>query len=81
MCFLYHSERATALKQTTDKVKETLEDTERAQTAAREKIKEAESDLNQTKQQIEDVSTYTFKIPMCPLDNQVFSSLLNQICV
>uniref|UniRef100_A0A8C2GF66 Laminin, beta 1b n=1 Tax=Cyprinus carpio TaxID=7962 RepID=A0A8C2GF66_CYPCA len=40
----------------TDEVKETLEDTERAQTAAGEKLKEVERDMNQTKQQIADVS-------------------------
>ncbi|XP_067248417.1 laminin subunit beta-1b isoform X1 [Chanodichthys erythropterus] len=44
------NERATALKQTTDEVKETLEDTERAQTAASEKLNEVKSDINQTKE-------------------------------
>lgn len=62
------SETATALKQATDKAKETLEDTEHAQTAAGEKLKEVERDMNQTKQQITDVSIYTFKIPMRPLN-------------
>uniref|UniRef100_A0A672T8Y9 Laminin subunit beta-1-like n=1 Tax=Sinocyclocheilus grahami TaxID=75366 RepID=A0A672T8Y9_SINGR len=52
----------------TDEAKETLEDTERAQTAAGGKLKEAERDVNQTKQQITDVSIYTFKIPMRPLN-------------
>ncbi len=65
---MYHSETATALKQATDKAKETLEDTERAQTAAGEKLKEVERDMNQTKQQITDVSIYSFKIPMRPLN-------------
>uniref|UniRef100_A0A671S6I9 Laminin subunit beta-1-like n=1 Tax=Sinocyclocheilus anshuiensis TaxID=1608454 RepID=A0A671S6I9_9TELE len=62
------NETATALKQATDEAKETLEDTERAQTAAGEKLKEVERDVNQTKQQITDVSIYTFKIPMRPLN-------------
>uniref|UniRef100_A0A9J7YFL6 Laminin, beta 1b n=1 Tax=Cyprinus carpio carpio TaxID=630221 RepID=A0A9J7YFL6_CYPCA len=53
------NERATALKQATDEVKETLEDTERAQTAAGEKLKEVERDMNQTKQQIADVQSKT----------------------
>ncbi|XP_026065723.1 laminin subunit beta-1-like isoform X1 [Carassius auratus] len=52
-------ERATALKQATDEVKETLEDTERAQTAASEKLKEVEKGINQTKHQIADVQSKT----------------------
>ncbi|XP_016143426.1 laminin subunit beta-1b [Sinocyclocheilus grahami] len=53
------NETATALKQATDEAKETLEDTERAQTAAGGKLKEAERDVNQTKQQITDVQSKT----------------------
>lgn len=52
------SERATALKQATDEVKETQEDTERAKTSASGKLKEAESDMTQTKEQIATVSIH-----------------------
>lgn len=54
------SESATALKQATDGVKEALEDTERAQTAASGKLKEVESDMTQTKEQITAVSIHVF---------------------
>uniref|UniRef100_A0A673NAS1 Laminin subunit beta-1-like n=1 Tax=Sinocyclocheilus rhinocerous TaxID=307959 RepID=A0A673NAS1_9TELE len=66
----------------TDEAKETLEDTERAQTAAGEKLKEVERDVNQTKQQITDVSIYTFKIPMRALNiiSVFFTSYLTK-CV
>uniref|UniRef100_A0A8C1ZMK2 Laminin, beta 1b n=1 Tax=Cyprinus carpio TaxID=7962 RepID=A0A8C1ZMK2_CYPCA len=66
------NERATALKQATDEVKETLEDTEHAQTAASEKLKQVQSDLNQTKQQITEVSIYTFKISVSFKHNLCF---------
>lgn len=69
---MYHSERATALKQATDEVKETLEDTEHAQTAASEKLKQVQSDLNETKQQITEVSIYTFKISVSFKHNLCF---------
>lgn len=60
MLCVYDSERATALKQATDEVKETLEDTERAKTAASGKLKEAESDMTPTKVQIAIVSIHIF---------------------
>lgn len=53
------NKKATILKHTSDEVKKTLEDTDRAQTAANEKIKAAERDLNQTNQQITSVQSKT----------------------
>lgn len=78
MCVLcvYHSERGTALKQTTDEVKETLEDIERAQTAASEKLKEVKSDMNQTKEQITAVSICIFKNLYVPFKHYQFFLIL-----
>lgn len=78
MCFVcvYHSERATALKQTSDEVKETLEDTERAQTAASEKLEEVKSDINQTNEQITTVSIYIFKNPYVAFKHYQFFLIL-----
>ncbi|XP_059361476.1 laminin subunit beta-1b isoform X2 [Carassius carassius] len=81
------NDRATALKQGTDEVKETLEDTERAQTAASEKLKEVEKDINQTKQQIADVQSKTeateFKLSsstrtLLDLEREEFDSLIQR---
>ncbi|XP_051974136.1 laminin subunit beta-1-like isoform X2 [Xyrauchen texanus] len=53
------SERTTALKQATDEIRETLDDTERAQSAASEKLKEAESDTDLSRYQITFVQSKT----------------------
>lgn len=53
------SGRATALKLNTDEIKGTLEDTERAQTAANETLKEVEDDMNVTRKKIKDVQSIT----------------------
>ncbi|XP_051976641.1 laminin subunit beta-1b isoform X1 [Xyrauchen texanus] len=53
------SERTTALKHVTDEIKETLDDTERAQSAASEKLKEVESDMDLSRQQIDSVQSKT----------------------
>lgn len=58
MFVLYHSKTATALKQAGDEIKETLDDTARAQSAANETMKDVENDMIGTRQQINAVSVY-----------------------